>query len=561
MVKLISMKKLILFTVIIVSAWSEAFTQGRYVVFLTDKNNSPYSLSNPSVYLSQRAINRRNAQGLTVTAQDFPVNPSYVTGIANTGAQVLNTSRWFNSVTVDVSNSNILNSIQALSYVSQTENVGRVMPVGVSGRNKFETENIRHPQNNIASGNRTTMFNYGPSFNQVNMLKGDLMHNNGYVGTGMIIAVLDAGFANANNMPVFDSLFINNQILATWDFVDNESDVYDDDTHGTMVFSLMGGNSPGEIIGTAPGASYLLLRSENAPAEAIIEEYNWASAAEYADSAGADIINSSLGYTLFDDPSQDHTYNDLDGNTTPISIAADIAASKGMVVCNSAGNEGNGSWFHISAPADADSILAVGGVDSFATYVQFSGKGPSADGDVKPNVAAQGSQTYVADPWTGTGVFPGNGTSFASPLMAGMVATLWQCHPNATNMQIINAIQQSATQFNNPDSLLGYGIPDFPAACLILAGIDPGAADNGDNLIINGNPFTEKPEVSFYSNNGQEVRIRVTDILGKMIYTSKQRVAGLTITPLDMPVFVSKGIYILEVETDAKVFSEKIVRQ
>jgi hypothetical protein len=201
-------------------------------------------------------------------------------------------------------------------------------------------------------------------------------------------------------------LFDNNRVLATWDFVDNETDVYDDDQHGTMVLSLIGGNVPGEIIGTAPGASYILLRSENATSESLIEEYNWSSAAEYADSAGADVINSSLGYTEFDDPAQNHTYSDLDGNTTPISIAADIAASKGMVVCNSAGNEGNGTWMHISAPADADSILAVGAVDEFEAYVQFSGKGPSADGNVKPNVVAQGYQTFVADPWTGTVCFP-----------------------------------------------------------------------------------------------------------------------------------------------------------
>ncbi|MBK8416394.1 MAG: S8 family serine peptidase [Bacteroidetes bacterium] len=146
--------------------------------------------------------------------------------------------------------------------------------------------------------------------------------------------------------------------------------------------------------------------------------------------------------------------------------------------------KGNGSWFRISAPSDADSILCVGAVDATSLYATFSGKGPASDGDIKPNVAAQGAQTIVSDPFNGTGTFPANGTSFSSPLMAGMVATLWQCHPNATNMEIINAIQQSASQFTSPDSLLGYGIPDFPLACLILGGIDPGVGLNGDNLII-----------------------------------------------------------------------------
>ena len=554
------MKKLLLCAIICINFFEPIIAQNRYVVFLSDKNGSPYSVGNPSAFLSPRAITRRTIQSIAITSQDFPVNPSYVSGIQATGAQVLNTSRWFNSVTVEVSNNSILNAINALPYVSQALNVGRT--IGPVHPSKFNIENTREAAVNLPENNRTSStFNYGPSFNQVSMLKGDLMHDNGYVGTGKVIAVLDAGFFSVNTMPAFDSLFANNRVLATWDFVDNEANVYDDDQHGTMVLSLMGANVPGEIIGTAPGASYLLLRSENAPAEALIEEYNWASAAEYADSAGADVINSSLGYTEFDDPAQNHTYSDLDGNTTPISIAADIAASKGIVVCNSAGNEGNGSWFHISAPADADSILAVGAVDAFEVYAQFSGKGPSADGNVKPNVAAQGSQTFVVDPWTGSGVFPGNGTSFASPLMAGMVAALWQCHPNVTNMQIINAIQQSASQFSSPDSLLGYGIPDFPEACLILAGIDPGVALNGDNLIVNGNPFAEHLSLSFYSTKQQDIKVKLTDMLGKLIYNKSLSVSGLNVHDISVPVSVSKGIYVIEVETELKVFTEKVIKK
>jgi len=550
------MKKILLLVIAVLIADITAYAQGRYVIFLTDKNNSPYSVNNPQVYLSQRAINRRTMQNIAITSQDFPVNPAYITGIAATGAQVLNTSRWFNSITVEVSSNSILNDIMALPYVLQNANVGRTSNQPVPP--KF---NITRSNTPIVTENyRTTSLNYGQSFNQVSMLKGDLMHDNGYTGAGKIIAVIDAGFVDADAMPVFDSLFANNQVLATWDFVDNESDVYDDDTHGTMVLSTIGGNVPGEIIGTAPGASFILLRSENASAEAIIEEYNWSSAAEYADSAGADIINSSLGYTVFDDPAQNHTYNDLNGNTTPVSMAADIAASKGMVVCNSAGNEGNSNWFRISAPADADSILAVGAVDPISTYAQFSGKGPSFDGDIKPNVAAQGSQTIVADPWNGVGVFPANGTSFSSPLMAGMVATLWQCHPTATNMQIIHAIQQSGNQFANPDSLLGYGIPDFPLACLLLSGLNPNIADNGDNLIINGNPFQNNLEISFYSERPQTIKIKVVDLLGKVIYNNEQKVQGLLPNMISIQGNMSKGIYVIEVESENKIFTEKVIK-
>lgn len=554
------MKKIILLTLTLIFAEQFAVAQSRYVVFLNDKNNSPYSISNPSAFLSPRAIARRTSQNIPVISQDLPVNPAYISGIQATGAIVLNKSRWFNSVTIEVSNNSILNAVMALPYVIQTENVGKTAAVPLPS--KFNSESFR--TGNIPDqGNQrsASIFNYGQSFNQVSMLKGDLMHDNGYTGIGKLIAVIDAGFINADVMPVFDSIYANNQVLATWDFVDNEQDVYDDDTHGTMVLSVIGGNLPGEIIGTAPGASFLLLRSENAPAEAIIEEYNWASAAEFADSAGADIINSSLGYTLFDDPAQNHSYSDLNGNTTPVTIAADIAASKGMVVCNSAGNEGNGTWFRISAPADADSILAVGAVDNFAVYASFSGKGPSSDGDVKPNVAAQGAQTIVADPWNGTGVFPANGTSFSSPLMAGMVATLWQCHPNATNMQIINAIQASGNQASNPDSLLGYGIPDFPMACLLLAGLDPNTGISGDELLINGNPFINDLEISYYCRKPQLIKIRMMNLVGQVIYSNSQNVMGLFPNSIRIPGTMAKGIYIIEVETENKVFTEKVIKQ
>lgn len=552
------MKKQLLLLLTVLS-FQSAIAQDRYVIFFNDKANSPYTVNNPSAYLSNKAIQRRTAQNIAITAQDFPVNPSYISGVAGTGATILNTSRWFNSVTVEVTGQTVLNTILSLPYVNSSVNVGRKGAPGVNGP-KFDLEKIRYKGTEELPAARSSSFNYGTSFNQVNMLKGDLMHDNGYTGAGKIIAVLDAGFLNADAMPVFDSLFSSGRILATWDFVDGNSSVFEDDWHGTMVLSCMGAFSPGNIIGTAPGASYLLLRSENAPAEAIIEEYNWASAAEYADSAGADIINSSLGYTRFDDPSQDHTYNDMDGNTTPITIAADIAASKGMVVCNSAGNEGNGSWFHISAPSDADSILCVGAVDAFSVYASFSGKGPASDGRVKPDVASQGAQTIVADPFSGTNTFPANGTSFSSPLMAGMVATLWQCHPNASNMQIISAIKQSSSQFTNPDSLLGYGIPDFPLACLILGGIDPGVSLNGDNLVIENNPFSSALNLAFYSDYRQTINVRLVDMLGKIVYQQDHIVSGLTINKIEIPASFSKGIYVVEVASENKTFAKKVVK-
>lgn len=540
--------------------------QDRYVLQLTDKNNSPFSISNPSAYLSARAIQRRINQGIPVDITDLPVNPAYQNGIAATGATILGHSKWHNVVLIQTSSAVVLNAISLLPYVSNVTGVGR--PANGNGipYNKFNNELLRTDEmfstvvNRNSNASKTSSFNYGPSFNQVAMLGGDIMHNDGYIGTGLHIAVIDAGFENANNMDAFDSLFANNQVLGTYDFVDNEINVYDNSSHGSYVLSIIGSNLPGVIMGTAPGAKFWLLRSEDAPTEYIIEEYNWAEAAEFADSVGADIINSSLGYTVFDDPGQNHTYNDLDGNTTPVTRAADFAAKKGIVAVNSAGNEGNGFWNYISAPADADSIIATGAVDSLGFYVGFSGNGPTPDGRVKPNVAAQGFGTYVADV-NNFGSFPGNGTSFSGPLITGMVACLWQCHPNATNMQIINAIQQSASQFASPDTELGYGIPNFPQACIFLGGISINQINHGDNLFLMGsNPFSHSLQFAFYSDSNQTIDILICDMLGKIVYQISSNVKPVSVQKFSVPLTMSNGVYVIKVISEDATFEKKIVK-
>jgi hypothetical protein len=557
------------FTFLIITISLQTYSQDRYVVKLANKNNSPYSIGNPSAYLSARSILRRNNQNIAVNISDLPITPSYVTGIANTGATIIGHSKWLNTVTIQTTSANVLIAINALPYVNAVVNVGRIIhPDKKNAIGKFSKEILSKDKmylasanNRNASSNKTSSFNYGPSLNQIAMLGGDVMHNNGYTGAGMQIAVIDAGFQNADNMDVFDSLFANNQILGTYDFVSNEINVYDDDAHGAECLSLIGGNWTGNLVGTAPKASFWLLRSEDAPTENIIEEYNWAEAAEFADSAGADLISTSLGYTEFDDASQNHTYADLDGNTTPITIAEDLAAAKGMIVENSAGNEGNGPWFYISAPADADSNIATGAVDDLGNYVSFSGRGPSADGRVKPNVMAQGQDTYVADVWN-FGVFPGSGTSFAGPLITGMAACLWQCHPTATNMQIISAIEHSASQFNNPDSMMGYGIPNFPAACVYLGEIT-NTSLHGENLTISGsNPFNSSLEFTFYSDSNQTIDIRLYDMLGKLAYQNSSKYDVIAFEKkFSIPAkTLSNGIYILKVTTEKGIFSKKVLK-
>ena len=231
------------------------------------------------------------------------------------------------------------------------------------------------------------------------MLNGDALHDMGYDGAGKIIAILDAGFLNANNLDAFDSLWNNGQILGTRDFVSPQNpNIFGSHYHGTMVLSTMGANWPGQMVGTAPKADYWLIRTEDGDSECLIEELNWVSGAEFADSLGADVINSSLGYTTFDDPTLDHSYEDMDGNTTPVTIGADMAVSKGMIVVNSAGNSGGSFWQYIGAPADGDSVFSIGAVDGLGNYAYFSSTGPTYDGRMKPNVVAQGQGSTIIDP-------------------------------------------------------------------------------------------------------------------------------------------------------------------
>jgi len=444
----------------------------KYWVKFTDKNNSPFSINNPEMFLTQKAIDRRMVHGIAIVENDLPVNPSYITAVENTGAVILNPSKWLNSVTVYTDDPTVISSIYALPFVLAIENISYNPPIGKkSVKPFFKNESVKNLSQEewikgITSGQS---YNYGQAFNQINMLNGILLHDEGFDGTGMTIAVLDAGFLNLNMWPAFDSLWINNKILGWKDFANPVSpDIFGSHFHGTNVLSTIGTNLPGQMVGTAPQADFWLVRTEDAGSEYLIEELNWVSGAEFADSVGADIINSSLIYTTFDDPSQDHTYADLDGNTAIITRGADMAVSKGMIVVNSAGNYGNDPWENIGVPADGDSVFSIGAVNSYGNYASFSSTGPTFDGRIKPDVVAQGSGSTVISAYSGN-VVTGSGTSYSSPITAGMVACLWQAHPEKRNLEIMNAILQNSSQFTSPDTLLGYGIPDFYQAHTLLS--------------------------------------------------------------------------------------------
>lgn len=551
---------LIAFFPIILSA---QIAPDKYFIGFRDKNNSPYSLDRPQEFLSQRAVERRQRLMISLEENDLPVISDYVETIANLGVTVINQSKWLNGITIFTTNMALLDTILSLPFVLNVvrdKNKFKEKETGEERKNKFDCENssaslIREimcqPWSSFTQGD-----NYGRSYRQIQMVNGVQLHQMGYRGEGMVIAILDAGFFQVNTLPSFDSLWHHDQILGTRDFVNPGNDVFQEHPHGMEVLSVMGGNLPGQLLGTAPKAGYWLLRSEDSYSENLIEEYNWVTAAEYADSVGADVINSSLGYSTFDDPSKNHRCSDMDGNTTVVTRGANIAGSKGMIVVNSAGNSGGTTWRCISAPADGNSVMGIAAVDSLGHYAYFSSTG-KVDSRVKPNIAAMGKHTVVAA--TGGGIMQANGTSFSAPVIAGMVACLWQSSAFTNNYQIIRSIEVSSSQFTSPDSLLGYGIPDFVKA---LNSIYNNQLSKSKTLIIYPNPFTEGFTLEFFSEQDQIIDIILMDQLGRewrQLIGFHSR-AGLNRIPFNGLGKVNPGYYFIKISGEKISFVSKLVK-
>jgi len=436
----------------------------RYIVRLKNKGATTFTLASPSAYLSQRAIDRRTRYTITIDSTDLPVPSSYVTQIRNIpNVTVLNVSKWLNAVTIQTTDANAITAINALPFVQSTN--GIAVRINNTGRSKYDDENIiaTEPLTSRIKGTMGDFFSYGSaSFNEIHLHKGEFLHNIGLRGQGMLISVLDGGFFNYTSLKAFDSARINGQIISTWDFVNREASVVEDNSHGMMCLSTIAANIPGQFIGKAPKANFHLFRTEDVATEYPIEEFNWVCGAERADSAGSDVISSSLGYNTFDNPTFDHTYSEMNGNTTMCTKGADLAAKKGIIVFNAAGNEGSNSWHYIIAPADGDSVVAVGAVNSSGTVGGFSSYGPSADGRIKPEMASVGVNALVQA--TNNTVGTSNGTSFATPNMAGLGTCLWQGFPEFNNMRIIRALKEAGSISSSPNDRIGYGIPDMKAA-------------------------------------------------------------------------------------------------
>ena len=547
------MRRLFIIACIILFSTIE-FAQGatqKHVVFLTDKNNNPYTLSNPSEFLTQRSLDRRTRYAIPLDMKDLPVTPSYVTQIGATGAEVVYSLKWFNAVVIATDDSTILAAIAALPFVDHIDQVlkkNSVTSVGEPGMNEIAAippYTITKPIS-VGMTKSTSSFDYGQAANQTLMIHLDQLHDLGYSGFGMEIAILDAGFYHADQIPAFDSLWMNNRILGTRDFNIPGNNVFGDDMHwhGTSVLSIMGANLPGQIVGTAPHASFWLIRTEVGDYEALIEEYNWAGGAEFADSLGVDVINSSLGYTTFDNPAFNHTYADMDGNTTPVTRAADLATSRGMMVVNSAGNSGGSAWQYIGAPADGDSVLSIGAVDSQGNYAYFSSTGPTADGRIKPDVTAQGAGTTVV---SGDGsVVQGSGTSFSSPIMAGAMACLWQAFQGLSAEELRTAVRSTASQSSSPDSLLGYGIPNMMDALTILSVPSP-LPVNQRTFVLYPVPFTGSPWLQSNLQTSEMVKVDILSVTGQRVSSLNLNINSSSTIKLDAFNALPSGLYFVRI--------------
>ena len=500
------MKKLLfLFLWFGISACVYAQNPTCYRIYISDKNNSPYSIENPLEYLSQRAIDKRVRYNIPITEQDLPVNPQYKQQILALDAdmQLLSVSKWMNTVTIYCPDSIVVPQILNLPFVDSIMAVGNYilhdMPV------------FQNPENPIpivhSSPNPTKdAIDYGEGLGQIALLNGVPLHEEGFHGEGILIAVIDGGFFGIETTSFYQQLVNEGRFFGYYSLMPNFVDTLEsgwDEVHGTIVTSAMAANTNGELVGTAPGASYALIHTEWVGSEEIVEEDFWANGAEIADSLGADVINSSLGYRMFPDfPQSDITYANMDGVNSIASRCATILGQKGAIVCVAAGNDGSGQFYYVNRPGDAFDILCVGACSADSVIAEFSSHGPSYDGRVKPDITSQGVATACYYPYDMLSF--ANGTSLATPVAAGMCACLWQAMPQYTSSEIMQMIRESGHLYNNPNTEFGYGIPNFYQVYASHVGIND---YNPLQLSVYPNPATDKLCLTNTDGNIQSISI------------------------------------------------------
>jgi serine protease AprX len=461
------MKKFTLTLLIAFGALAASAQYTRHIVQFRDKKGTQGAIVNPATYLSAKAIERRTRQGIGIDSTDLPVSKAYLDSIAAVpNVTILNSSKWLNQVLIRTSDANALTKISSFPFVKSNTPIATRIATGSKAKIIEDEEGV--PVTLPVTGRQQSVegvqLEYGGTGNQIRIHKGEFLHNLGFTGQTMTIAVLDAGFFAYKTNPALDSVRMQGRVLGEWDWVAGNSSVNEDNAHGSNCFSIIAANRPGVIVGSAPHSKFWLFRTEDVASEFPVEEQNWVAAAEFADSAGVDMISSSLGYSIMDNPALSNTYPRRDGNTAISTIGADLAAKKGIIVMNSAGNSGNEPTEnrYVMCPADGDSVVAVGATDANGNISGFSSWGPNSAGKLKPNIVSVGQGTVFAA--SNGNAVAGNGTSYSNPNIAGLIACFWQAFPELTNMQLIDAVQRSAHRYNNPDMRYGYGLPDFKKA-------------------------------------------------------------------------------------------------
>jgi len=520
------------------------FSQEDAWVYFNDKPNAQAFLDNPQTFLTQRALDRRVAQGIALDVSDAPIEQAYIEGIANVaGIEIKAKSRWLNCL-------HIRGSINDIQGLNELPFVHHIRFANRSLNAKGVVSKPYHPVNKQLD--LGTTFAYGNSANQIQMINGHILHQSDFTGTGKIIAVLDSGFIGVNTIAPFNRFFANGLFLGGHNYVAGNTDVFTAHNHGTMTLSCMVGFTEGQLVGTAPDAHYYLFVTEDISSENPVEESYWVEAAEEAERLGADVISTSLGYFEYDNANYSHTYEDMTGNSAFASQGANIAFSKGMIVVASAGNSGGNSEPHIGVPGEASNVLAVGAVKSDRTYASFSSIGPSFDNRIKPDVMAQGENAVIS---TSAGVIStANGTSFSCPIMAGAIASFWQAIPWASNTQVLDFVKQSADRYTTPDELYGYGIPNFQAAFDTAALSLEESSKN--RFLVYPNPVRSQVLFSF-PNNVKDATVFMYNSFGQLILA---RTICKSTNQINLD-FLPSGVYFYKVTDASLIQCGKIIKE
>ena len=541
---------LLLFLTVAVFAQAQIATNIYWVQF-TDKNNSPYSIDNPEAYLSPRALQRRANLNIAIDEYDIPVNPQYLQAVADCGVELLNPSKWLNGVSVYTDDASAMEAVNALPFVS----VVRSCPNDLMAQEAKERWMAMELKPMAA--NRAMYGYYGGAEYQVKQLNVDMLHNMGFDGSGIVVAILDGGFYGMDVHPCFDNMREEGRLLGVRDFVYGSTTVYSQSTHGTSCLSAMAAYIPNTMVGTAPKASYYLIHTEDANSENIVEEYNWVSGAEYADSLGVDVCSTSLGYNGFDLGQWDHPFEHFDGHTAPMTIGAEIAASRGIICVNAAANNGDG-YCTLGIPADAEHILSIGAVNVSGERASFSSVGPTYDGRIKPDVMAMGEGTFVANGYSDwdEDYYNANGTSLSTPVLAGAVACLRQARPYSSVQDVCDVIRACSDRADNPDNHYGYGIPDFSQALEMLSVEEP--IGNTPSHIISVYPNPASDEVHVALNDAHKAELTIYDVMGRVMFTYSFN--GLNHTTLENYLnSLNTGVYFINAVSESRTETLKLV--